>query len=70
MSGGPTPAHQLTGWPTATTLTLALATAATAPATAASPSGRPSIDGQWRMDGYGTVLSPSRTSWCATCRAA
>ncbi|MGA5363350.1 S41 family peptidase [Streptomyces purpurascens] len=40
---------------TATVLTLALAAAAAAPA-AASPS-RPGIDGVWRMDGYGTVLS-------------
>ncbi len=42
---------------TATALTLALAAAATAPATAASTHGKPGIDGLWRMDGYGTVLS-------------
>ncbi|MEW2807687.1 S41 family peptidase [Streptomyces massasporeus] len=41
---------------TATAITLALAAAAAAPATAATP-GKPSTDGLWRMDGYGTVLS-------------
>ncbi|MFF7791926.1 S41 family peptidase [Streptomyces sp. NPDC007991] len=40
---------------TATALTLALAAAAAAPAVATP--GKPSTDGLWRMDGYGTVLS-------------
>ncbi|MEU1938497.1 S41 family peptidase [Streptomyces coeruleorubidus] len=40
---------------TATVLTLALAAAAAAPAVATP--GKPSTDGLWRMDGYGTVLS-------------
>ncbi|MGW7492750.1 hypothetical protein ACWGKA_00280 [Streptomyces luteogriseus] len=40
---------------TATTTAIALALAA-APATAAT-TGRPSTDGLWRMDGYGTVVS-------------
>ncbi|MFJ4819916.1 S41 family peptidase [Streptomyces sp. NPDC088801] len=42
---------------TATVLTLALAATAAVPATAAATSGKPSTDGLWRMDGYGTVLS-------------
>ncbi|MEU0191277.1 S41 family peptidase [Streptomyces afghaniensis] len=40
---------------TATALSLALAAAAAAPAVATP--GKPSTDGLWRMDGYGTVLS-------------
>ncbi|MFI6371730.1 S41 family peptidase [Streptomyces sp. NPDC050546] len=40
---------------TATVLALALAAAGAAPVAAGS--GRPGIDGVWRMDGYGTVLS-------------
>ncbi|MFJ4283682.1 S41 family peptidase [Streptomyces massasporeus] len=42
---------------TATVLTLALAAATASPATAASTPGKPSTDGLWRVDGYGTVLS-------------
>ncbi|GHD31146.1 peptidase [Streptomyces violarus] len=42
---------------TAAALTLALAAAAAAPAAATSTSSKPSTDGLWRMDGYGTILS-------------